>query len=205
MRAFEVAMKPARMTLRGSQATRSFSVRVRHSSAWRTLSYFEAPGRKVHLLGTAHVSKRSADEVRRLANSLQPEIIFVELCEKRACRLRGESVADDQESFSTLWWSIIAGKLSLSDAVFKMVVQMLQARSAGTIGLQPGVELLAAMEMADELGAHLVLGDCDVEETTKRIGVAVWDELGAVMSLRPGPGFSRWWWFRPTGGTIESS
>merc|ERR1712001_579014 len=82
---------------------------------------------------------------------------------------------------------IIAGELTMGDAVFKVVAKSLQARSAGTVGLQPGAELLAALEMADELGAELVLGDREVDETVKRLRVAVWQELGAVMSMRPGP------------------
>ena len=43
---------------------------------------------QIYLVGTAHVSKNSADEVRELINIVKPSTIMVELCRKRADKLR---------------------------------------------------------------------------------------------------------------------
>ena len=45
---------------------------------------------QIHLVGTAHVSKASADEVRDKILSVKPATIFLELDQGRANRLMGE-------------------------------------------------------------------------------------------------------------------
>ena len=46
---------------------------------------------QIYLVGTAHVSKDSAEEVRELINIVKPSTVMVELCRKRADRLRSSS------------------------------------------------------------------------------------------------------------------
>lgn len=55
-----------------------------------TVSYLRDPvqNREVFLLGTAHVSEKSAEDVRRLIALVQPDHVFVELCDARASQLR---------------------------------------------------------------------------------------------------------------------
>ena len=43
---------------------------------------------QIFLVGTAHVSRDSADEVRELIHVVRPSTIMVELCKKRADKLR---------------------------------------------------------------------------------------------------------------------
>lgn len=43
---------------------------------------------QVFLIGTAHVSRNSAEEVRELIRVVRPTAVMVELCESRARRLR---------------------------------------------------------------------------------------------------------------------
>ena len=46
---------------------------------------------QIYLVGTAHVSKNSAEEVRELINIVKPSTVMVELCRKRADKLRSNS------------------------------------------------------------------------------------------------------------------
>jgi len=167
--------------------SRSFSARVIHSTVWKSLSYLRSPGRDVYLLGTAHISERSVKEVRRLARArkTRPDIIFTELCEKRARKLRGEEVTQEFGAADALQ-AILSGSMSLQEAFFKAIMRSLQSRSAGSIGLKPGGELLAALEVAEELGAQVVYGDRDVDETLGKLRDAVWAELGSILSMQPG-------------------
>ncbi len=48
----------------------------------------EVLGVQIFLVGTAHVSRDSADEVRELIQVVRPSTIMVELCQKRADKLR---------------------------------------------------------------------------------------------------------------------
>jgi len=44
---------------------------------------------QIHLVGTAHVSKASSEEVRNIIHAVQPQTVFVELDAQRAQQLRG--------------------------------------------------------------------------------------------------------------------
>ena len=46
---------------------------------------------QIFLVGTAHVSRSSAEEVRELIRVVQPTTVMVELCEQRAERLRSSA------------------------------------------------------------------------------------------------------------------
>lgn len=48
-------------------------------------------GGQIFLVGTAHVSRSSAEEVRELIRVVQPTTVMVELCEQRAERLRSSA------------------------------------------------------------------------------------------------------------------
>lgn len=184
----------------GPTSRRAFSATVRHSTIWRTLSYLEAPGRDVYLLGTAHISESSAREVRQLAEGVKPEIVFAELCEARARKLRGET-KDDTVDFMTLLREVIRGESSAADVFFKTVARAMQSQSGGAIGLRLGAELLAALEVADELGAEIIYGDRDVDETTKRLRAAFSKEWASVLTARPGQDVQEV--MRGAGGTSE--
>ena len=45
-------------------------------------------GDEIFLVGTAHISRKSADEVRSVIRSVKPDTIFLELCDARAAAMR---------------------------------------------------------------------------------------------------------------------
>ncbi|CAD7698987.1 unnamed protein product [Ostreobium quekettii] len=55
-----------------------------------TSSYLRnaANGAEIFLIGTAHISKKSAEEVKETINFVKPDVVMVELCHDRAIRLR---------------------------------------------------------------------------------------------------------------------
>ena len=46
---------------------------------------------QVYLMGTMHVSKKSADDVGELIRMIRPDTVFVELCEQRAQKLLADA------------------------------------------------------------------------------------------------------------------
>ena len=52
---------------------------------------YDVIGAQIFLVGTAHVSRDSAAEVRELIHVVRPSTIMVELCQKRADKLRSSS------------------------------------------------------------------------------------------------------------------
>ena len=55
-----------------------------YSRMSQTQKVLELNGRKITLIGTAHVSKESIDEVTQTIKSLNPDCVAIELDEKRA-------------------------------------------------------------------------------------------------------------------------
>lgn len=49
----------------------------------------------MHLLGTAHVSRQSCEDARQVIEDVQPEVVVLELCQKRAVVLEGGDGPDD--------------------------------------------------------------------------------------------------------------
>ena len=56
----------------------------------QTQKVFEACGRKITLIGTAHVSAESVKEVDETIRALQPDCVAVELDEKRAASIENK-------------------------------------------------------------------------------------------------------------------
>ncbi|KAJ7561460.1 hypothetical protein O6H91_03G029300 [Diphasiastrum complanatum] len=74
----------------------TFPKRLVHSVAVgeNTVSYLRnsSNGAELYLVGTAHVSSKSAQEVKQVINMVKPDIVAVELCEERVRNMMaGES------------------------------------------------------------------------------------------------------------------
>lgn len=114
------------------------------------------------LIGTAHVSRSSADAVRELSASGQFDAIAVELCQARFDALTSERKWTDLD----LYRIIREGKAGLVMA--NLALSAYQRRIAEQFGIEPGAEMRAAAETAKELDLPLQLVDRDLATTLKR-------------------------------------
>lgn len=133
-----------------------------------SVTVVEEGGKRFFLVGTAHVSKQSVEDVRQTIELVQPDAVCVELCPAR----HQSMTQRDNWRRMDIYKVIKDGK-----AVFLFVQLVLQAfyRKIGDkLGVQPGAEMLEGVRMAEATGATLVLADRDVQITLKR----VWGFLG---------------------------
>jgi pheromone shutdown-related protein TraB len=114
------------------------------------------------LIGTAHVSRSSADAVRELSSSGTFDAIAVELCQARFDALTSERKWTDLD----LYRIIRQGKAGLVMA--NLALSAYQRRIAEQFGIEPGAEMRAAAETAKELDLPLQLVDRDLATTLKR-------------------------------------
>ena len=114
------------------------------------------------LIGTAHVSRASADAVRELAVSGEFDAIAVELCQARYDALTAERKWTDLDLYRVLR----DGKAGLVMA--NLALSAYQRRIAEQFGIEPGAEMRAATIAAKELGLPLQLVDRDLATTLKR-------------------------------------
>ncbi|TVR04893.1 MAG: TraB/GumN family protein [Deltaproteobacteria bacterium] len=118
--------------------------------------------RTLYLVGTAHVSQASVDEVREVIEELQPDTVCVELCQARYDALTDEDRWKNLDIFKV----IRDGKFLFLLA--NLAIGAWQRRIGQELGVTPGAELLAAAEKAHDIGATVRLIDRDIHITLRR-------------------------------------
>jgi len=131
------------------------------------------------VLGTAHVSRTSVEAVEALLAHESFDAVAVELCESRAQGMR------DPEAFKQmdLFQVIRQGKAGMVAA--SLVLSSFQKRLAEQYGIQPGAEMKAGMDGAEQRALPLWLVDREVGTTLRRAyhSVGFWQRLGLIGGL----------------------
>lgn len=128
----------------------------------------ERDGTTYYLVGTAHVSAKSVEEVRDVIEQVKPDLVAVELCKARYDALTKDSAFRDLDVFKV----VREGKgLYL---LAHLALASYQRRMGDQLGVKPGAELMAAVAAAKEVGARVELVDRDIHVTLKR----TWANLG---------------------------
>jgi pheromone shutdown-related protein TraB len=122
----------------------------------------ESDGVRYTFIGTAHVSRASAEAVAEMAASDEYDAIAVELCPARYSAL----TADRNWSDLDLYKIVREGKAGLVMA--NLALSAYQRRIAEQFGIEPGAEMRAAVKAAAARDVPLQLIDRDLATTLKR-------------------------------------
>ena len=118
---------------------------------------------QVTLLGTAHVSKTSAEVVTELLNTGEYDAVAVELCPNRHNAL----VNPDSLAKMDLFQIIKEKKTAMVMA--NLALGSYQQRLAEEVGIEPGAEMKAALDVARDKHLPVILIDRDIGITFKRV------------------------------------
>ena len=132
------------------------------------VTHVKVGDKDVYLVGTAHLSKESVEDVRTTIEQVRPQAVCVELCKARH---QAMTQADNWRKMDI--YKVIRQR----KAVFllaQLIMSSFYRRLGEKLGVQPGAEMLEAIHVAEQTGAQLVLADRDIEITLKR----VWGYLG---------------------------
>ena len=137
------------------------------------VTHLSYEGRDIYLVGTAHVSQRSVDDVGRVINELRPDTVCVELDAAR------HQALVDPERWRKIDLFEVITKRRVVFMLANLALSSYQRRLGAKLGVRPGAEMLAAIVHAERLGARLVLADRDIQATLKRTWAALspWDCL----------------------------
>ncbi|MDI6654638.1 MAG: TraB/GumN family protein [Candidatus Hydrothermarchaeota archaeon] len=113
----------------------------------------------ITVIGTAHISQESVNEVREKILELKPDLVAVELCESR---YKGLLEQKDVPIFE-----LIKSKNSFV-LIAGIMLSFLQRRLGEEVGVKPGKEMLIAIDTAKELNAQVALIDRDIRITLNR-------------------------------------
>lgn len=125
-------------------------------------------GKEYILIGTAHVSKHSAEQVKEVIEAEKPDSVCIELDEQRYQTIMNGSKYDDMDIFKV----IKQNKATL--LLMNLAISSFQKRMAKQFGINAGQEMIQGIESAKEVGADLVLADRDIQTTFSRI----WHNVG---------------------------
>jgi pheromone shutdown-related protein TraB len=127
----------------------------------------------VRVVGTAHVSADSVEEVRDTIEAERPDVVAVELDESRYRQMQGE-VAEDLEPSDLLQ----------GNTVFQFIaywmLSYVQARMGERFDIEPGADMEAAIEAAEGVGSEVALVDRDIQTTIQRF----WARMTLFEKLR---------------------
>jgi len=116
---------------------------------------------EVTVVGTAHVSAESADRVRETIEEERPDVVAVELDEGRYRQMQGET-PDDLEPRDLLGGNTVFQFLAY------WMLSYVQSRMGDRFDIEPGADMMAAIEAAEAQGIGVALADRDIQVTIQR-------------------------------------
>ena len=131
------------------------------------------------LIGTAHISKQSAEQVKEVIQLEKPDSVCIELDEQRYQSIMEGSKWKDTDIFKV----IKEKKATL--LLMNLVISSFQRRMAKHLNIQAGQEMIQGIQSAKELGAHLVLADRNIQITFSRIwhNVGLWGKMQLLTQI----------------------
>ncbi|GAB6180425.1 TraB/GumN family protein [Desulfotomaculum defluvii] len=149
------------------------------SEEMENITRINLDGKEFILIGTAHVSKRSAELVKEVIEAEKPDSVCIELDEQRYQTITEGSKWQDTDIFKI----IKENKATL--LLVNLLASSFQKRMANQFGINPGQEMIQGINSAKEIGASLVLADRNIQITFARIwhSVGFWGKLRLAKDL----------------------
>jgi pheromone shutdown-related protein TraB len=130
--------------------------------------------KEITLIGTAHVSKESADLVAHVIEREKPDTVCLELCQARY-----QSITQKKQWQNTDLIKVIKEKKA-SLLLLNLMLASYQRRIGRKLGIKPGEEFLQAIQGAEAVGAAIHLADRDIRITLSR----AWHLMGLWTKLK---------------------
>ncbi len=143
------------------------------------ITYLSHADKEIILLGTAHVSRESADLVKSVIEEQKPDTVCIELCASRYQSIRQKD----------RWQEMDIIKVIKEKKAFLLLSNLLlasfQKRIAKKFNVKPGQEMIQAIESAEALGAEVYLADRDIRITLSRAWrkMGLWSKLKLLFSV----------------------
>ncbi|MCG1002800.1 MULTISPECIES: TraB/GumN family protein [Halobacterium] len=127
----------------------------------------------VRVVGTAHVSADSVEEVERVVEEENPDTVAVELDEGRYRQMQGDAPEDLDAS------DLLKGSMAFQFLAY-WLLSYVQQRLGDKFGIEPGADMKAGIDAAERIGADVALVDRDIQVTIQRF----WARMTGVEKLR---------------------
>lgn len=126
----------------------------------------------LRIVGTAHVSQKSIEEVREAIAEFQPDVIAVELDPGRYAAIRKQAKDPSVKD-------VLEAK-NFTQVLVQWILAYLQRRIGLDLGVEPGAEMKAAISEAEARNTPVALIDRDINITLRRF----WKSLSILEKIR---------------------
>ena len=143
------------------------------------LTHLKFDAKEFILVGTAHVSKESARQVKSVIEEEKPDTVCVELCPSRYQAIQQKDRWQDTDIVK-----VIREKKSFL-LLSNLLLASFQKRIAKQFDVKPGEEMIAAINAAESTGAQIHLADRDIRTTLSRTWrlMGLWSKIKLVFQL----------------------
>jgi len=145
-------------------------------------------GTKVYLVGTAHFSKESCEDVAMVIQATQPEIVMVELCKSRTniLHLDEQTILEEAQNLNMEKSLEIIRSQGTVQGVMYLLLLSMSAHLTKELGMAPGGEFRRAFQEANSVpGCMVHLGDRPINLTLKRAlsALSLWQRLRLTWNI----------------------
>ncbi|MDR2967465.1 MAG: TraB/GumN family protein [Methanobacteriaceae archaeon] len=119
------------------------------------------------IIGTAHVSQDSVDEVKQAIYEQEPDVVAIELDRGRYERLLEEKKGTKVDEKISVTKIIKEGKVGLF--IISSILTYIQSKIGEDLDIKPGSEMIEAIEAANDLNIKIALIDRDINITLQRV------------------------------------
>ncbi|KAK7102452.1 traB domain-containing protein-like [Littorina saxatilis] len=163
----------------------AFPVRRRESNPVLpdTVTLLEAhQGCKVYVIGTAHFSTESQEDVSKVIQAVQPDVVMVELCKSRIniLELDEKMLLEEAKNINLAKFRMAVKQSGVVQGIMHLLLLSMSAHLTKQLGMAPGGEFRRAFQEARRVpGCRLQLGDRPIQITLKRAlgALTVWQKL----------------------------
>lgn len=135
--------------------------------------------RQFVFIGTAHVSPKSAEEVKRILEEERPDSVCIELDSERY------QAMTEKKSWSNTDFIKVIKEGKAGFMFVNILLSNYQQKLAKQFNIQSGQEMLQGIQSAHEIGAEIILADRNIQITFNRIwrGCSFWEKCKLVSSI----------------------
>ena len=118
------------------------------------------------IIGTAHVSQESVDEVKDAIYEQHPDVVAIELDRARYTKLKEQMMGIEKDETISVTNIIKENKVGLFFT--STLLSYFQSKIGADLDVAPGSEMIGAIEASEDLGIPIALIDRDVNITLQR-------------------------------------
>jgi pheromone shutdown-related protein TraB len=127
---------------------------------------------EIRIVGTAHVSQQSVEEVRAAIGEFIPDVVAIELDPSRFQALKRQAADPTVQD--------VLEVKNFNSLLVQWLLAYLQRKIGFDVGVEPGAEMKAAIEEAEKRGIPIALVDRDIRITLMRF----WNSLGLIEKIK---------------------